>query len=699
MKTSNVVLLFAPLLCNSVVFAQALTSHSQNNAGDTLLVDAGFSASQLGKASAAAQKNELIISTGTVQGRWKWTGKGFVTTGFKNLQTGKEWVNQEPGYPADWDLMIFEGDVKLVSVKADISTDEGFTSEHIRVAAEMDYGMSEKYYPGSYLRVRFEIWAYPEASGFRTQLFVKGMQQWSAPGIACSNDYLADYLPVSARDLNRQTVGFYNDHDGRNADSLDFIESTIYPKPVSGTEKHDEASILFLYDKHEGIGLVKESHKVVNKPGINTGYFECGQNGITSTGWGLALSNIKKDEYQPCWANWRICWEGGEDEKQLAFKIFDRFRYPVAKEEVVLTTNIWGGGHGAASAKEEVVVKEIKSCADLGIDVVQIDAGWEGKESPDKRWQISKEAYPDGFQHIMKLAADNKVKLGIWNRAESVNQYDDKLIDLCDEGFLYHKIDIGSWSTYDMLNELTNHARALLAHSGHKAVINWDVTHKGLRVGYLFNREYGNLFLQNRRLRMEGKSNTDSFYVPARILKDQWTATSYLNLNKIMFNVQTTEFVPPEDSNARLYGDVYSFALTMMSAPLFFTETWRYSPADREAVKKIIRVYKQYREDLYQGYVFALGERPNDAAWAGFQNYHPGRDHGYLTLFRELNNQESKKRIPLRFLKDKKLLVEDLITADKTTYTVDKNGFVEFEMNRPASFKFCKYTILQPGTL
>jgi hypothetical protein len=693
MKT-NIILLFALLLCNSVVFTQTLSSNSQNNTGDTILVDAGFSGSKLASASAAAQQNELIISTKKVQGRWKWTGKGFVTTGFKNLQTGKEWVNQKPSHPADWDLRMFEGEVKLVSVKTDISTEEDFTSEHIRVTAEMDYEMSKKYYPNSLLRLRFEIWAYPEASGFRTQLFVKGMQQWAAPGIACSDDYVADYLPVSACNLTRQTIGFYNDHDGRNADSLDFVENRIYAKPVSGTEKHDDASILFLYDENEGLGLVKESHKVINKPGINTGYFECDEKGIVSTGWGLAMSNITKDRYQPCWANWRICWEGGEDEKQLAFKIFDRFRYPVRKEEIVLMTNIWGSGHGTESAKEEVVVKEIKSCAYLGIDVVQIDAGWEGKGSPDKRWQISKEAYPNGFQHIMNLAAENQVRLGIWNRAESVNQHDDKLIDLYDEGFLYYKIDIGSWSTYEMLNELTNHARALLEHSGHKAVINWDVTHKGLRVGYLFNREYGNLFLQNRRLRMQGKASPDSFYVPARILKDQWTAASYLNLNKIMFNVQTTEFVPPEDSNARLYGDVYSFALTMMSAPLFFTETWRYSQADRDAVREIIRVYKQYREDLYKGYVFSLGDRPNDAAWAGFQNYHPGKDHGYLTLFREINNQESKKRIRLWFLKDTKLLVEDLISGNKTKCVVDKNGFTQFEINKPASFNFYKYRIL-----
>lgn len=178
------------------------------------------------------------------------------------------------------------------------------------------------------------------------------------------------------------------------------------------------------------------------------------------------------------------------------------------------------------------------------------------------------------------------------------------------------------------------------------------------------------------------------------IFKDQWLFAPYLNLNQIMFNVQTTEHVDPEYSNARLYGDVYSFAIAMMSTPLFFTETHRYSPEDREAVKEIISICKKYREDLYQGYVFSLGERPDDTAWAGFQNVHPGKDFGYMTLYREIDNKKSTKNIQLKFLQDKKLMVEDLVTGKKKTLTVDKDGFTTYEIKEPASFKFYKYTIL-----
>jgi len=371
-------------------------------------------------------------------------------------------------------------------------------------------------------------------------------------------------------------------------------------------------------------------------------------------------------------------------------------RYPVAEEDKVIITNVWGGGQRIAGAKEENIVKEIKSSADLGIDVVQIDAGWAERIKPVKGWAISEDAYPNGFDKIMNVAKDKDIKLGIWNRAEHVNQFDDRLNTLCDYGFLYYKIDIGSWSTYDMLNEVTMHARELVKHSQYKAKINWDVTHKGLRVGYFFNREYGNLFLQNRRLDFKDQRNPLShLYVPRRILKDQWTMAPYLNLNQVMFNVQTTDLVSHEYSNAYLYGDVYSFAICMMCTPLYFTETWRFAKEDRAPVKELISIYKAHRNELYEGYVFALGERPDDTSWTGFQNYHPGQEFGYLTLFREIDNKESQKSLQLRFLKNKKIMIVDLMNGKKRTLLVDEDGFTEFKIEKPASFKFYKYTILQ----
>lgn len=683
-------------LCLTALSGGSATGSNPSPAPSLAGYDAALRSTRLKRATVAIEGDELVVSTGRVEGRWQWTGEGLVTCGLKDLKTRREWITQEPGYAADWDLRLFTGRPELKALTAEVSTDHGLTSEHLRITAELEYALPQDQYPNSGLRVRFEIWAYPDAPGLRTQVSLGTWGQWVAPGIASSDDYRIDYLPLTLAGLQRQTVGFYNDHDGRNADEIDFVESQVISAPFSGAEDYPRANMVFFSDAAGGVAVVKESPKVVNKPGVNTGSFRASGHGVESTGWGAALAYLERDRMFPCWASWRICWDRGEEEKQLALKQFDRLRYPVADDAIGLLCNVWGGGQRGAGAKEANILREIESCAGLGIDFLQIDAGWQDDDPTTPAWEPKPDFYPNGWGPIMSRAKESGVTLGIWSRATDVVANPDNLNRLYDAGFRQFKIDIGSWSTYDFLHKLTVIARDLKKHSGGKAMINWDVTHKGLRVGYLFNREYGNLFLQNRRLPFEneGRGPTTHTYVPRRILKDQWRAADYLNLNQMLINVQTTEFVPPEASNARLYGDAYSFAAALMSAPLFFTETWRYSPADRTAVGNLIAVYKQHRVALYAGYVFSVGALPTDESWSGFQNYHPGKDSGYLTLFRGLNNRETGQAIKLRFLQDRRLRLENLLTGEVSTISVDPSGETFFQLAEPASFRFYRYQVL-----
>jgi len=639
-------------------------------------------------ASAVSNKNDLVISTGVVQGTWKWTGKGYVTTGFKNLKTGTEWVSVANKSTADWSLGLLGMDkAKLVSLEALESDDDKFTSKHIAVVATIDY-------PNANMVLKYLIWAYPGASGLRTQLLIKGKKGFDADFKFNSDLAQTDCLPVKLNGLKLQTVGFYNDHDGRNADSLQMVDVIDFKNPAR-VDSFPLANMLFAYNDKEGFGLVKESQKVVNEPSVNTGIFYYNDKGIYNTGLGLASKDIKTDTFRPCWAVWRMAWTGNEDDKQLAIKMFDRKRYPIInKHDIFIMTNVWGGGGGGASASEENILKEIASCADLGIDVCQIDAGWETEDKKTKTWEPSTSVYPQGWTNIMKLANEKGVTMGVWNRASNLIKYPDRLRGLYDAGFKYFKIDIGGWDTYNILDSLTQQARDLVLYSNYTARVNWDVTHKYIRVGYLFGREYGNLFLQNRRLRMErDKTFTSHIYVPRRILKDQWMASQYLNLNEILINVQNTDLVLKEYSNAHLYGNLYSFAIAMMSSPLFFQETWRYNPEVRDPLRNLISIYKKHRVEMYKGYVFPIGDLPNDESWTGFQNYNPETSTGFITLFREINNKEANKEIKLKFLKGKTLRMENLLTGETRTVKVDANGNAPFNRADAASFLFLKYTI------
>lgn len=81
-------------------------------------------------------------------------------------------------------------------------------------------------------------------------------------------------------------------------------------------------------------------------------------------------------------------------------------------------------------------------------------------------------------------------------------------------------------------------------------------------------------------------------------------------------------------------------------------------------------------------------------AKTGFQSYHPEKSSGYLTLFRGINNRESARKISLRFIKDRRLRLDDLISGSTKTITVDETGTTEFEIDAPTSFRFYRYEIL-----
>ncbi len=639
-------------------------------------------------ASAFSNKKEIVVSTGVVEGRWGWTGSGFVSTGFNNLATGTQWGSEQKGVLADWNLGNLDmGKAKLISVDAAVNDDEKFTSKHIAVVATIEY-------PKAKLVLKYLIWAYPGASGLRTQLLVKGQKGFVADPVFNSNLAKTDFLPIKVKGLKFQTVGFYNDHDGRNADSLQMVDVIDFNNPPTADSFHD-ANMLYAYNDKEGFGLIKESQKVVNEPSVNTGIFVYDEKGVYNTGWGLSTKDIVTDKFRPCWAVWRMVWKGDDDDKQLAVKMFDRKRYPIInKYDIFLMANVWGGGKSSASASEENILKEISSCADLGIDVCQIDAGWGPDAVSKKTWEPAKTVYPQGWTNIMKAANEKGVTMGVWNKAMDLIKYPDRLRGLYDAGFKYYKIDIAGWDTYNTIDSLTLIARDLVKYSDYTARINWDITHKFIRFGYLYGREYGNLFLQNRRLIRETDTKpTSHIYIPRRILKDQWMASQYLNLNEILMNVQNTDLVHKDYSNAHLYGNLYSFAIAMMSAPLFFQETWRYNPQVREPLRNLISIYKKHRTEMYNGYVFPIGDLPNDTSWTGFQNYNPDAKTGYFTIFREINNTQSEKSIKLKFLNGKSIQLENLLTGEKETIQVDVNGNVVFKSVKAATFLFYRYVI------
>ncbi len=648
--------------------------------------------STLGNAVAAFDGQTLSVSTGLMQRSWRWTGRGFVTVELTNLTTGRSWCH-EPARACDWVLpgqADDNGAAELTGIAATVGDDEGFTAEHIEAIASMDY-------PEAAQQVQLVVWVYPDSPGIRTLLRTRAMAGY-APG-AEAQERRVEHVPVAFGDANRRMFGYYNDTQNRNDTHYDILKEETIDAPLAGPEWCEWASAYCVEDGDEGLAILKESHKCPNQRGVDTGWFAAdAEGGLISTGWGLLPREVLPDRYRNAWASWCICYDGGDDRRELAFKQFGRLRFPIDPDrDAYVMANTWGSGSttpgdtGRDYAGEKVVLNEIDSCADLGIEVQQIDDGWQVEVGATSwqcdAWRPHAERYPDGWARVRARAAERGVGMGLWAAAQPISLEDLKW-NFDTGGFGYYKLDFANLNNHEAIEELMAKVRAFVLYTRHAARVNWDVTEISRRYGYFFAREYGLLYLENRKPRIPSPTT----YRPHTVLRDVWQLSRYINLTKIQCSVQNLDAVNPERSDARLYNHAYNVAITLMGTPLFFQLTSRYSEAARDAIRPLLAAYKAHRREMFAGYVFPIGSKPDGRSWPGFQCHVPDADAGYLTIFRELHNTAAEQTIALKFLASKTITLTDLMRNETSTVTVGDDGSVDFTIDTPADFRFYRYT-------
>ncbi|KJF45340.1 hypothetical protein LH29_08170 [Draconibacterium sediminis] len=499
-----------------------------------------------------------------------------------------------------------------------------------------------------------------------------------------------DFLPVDAAKLTRRYVGYYNDTQHRNKRETHLLKEELLTAPLPENEKNTWASVLYLEDRDEVLIVVKESHKCVNQYGYDTGDYELSKQGISNTGTGLSPVEVLPYRYRHAWASWVICGENSDEGRQLALKKFERQRFPVnPKTDIYIIANTWGSDRGINAATESNAIIELKSQHYLGIDVQQIDDGWQ-KNNAGKQtvgWYPTIDKFPNGFERVKNVADSLGMKLGLWFAAQPV-----KLQEMKDNhdagGFSYYKLDFANLRNHDQIEQMIEKIRAYELYTDHKSKVNWDVTENAPRFGYFWAKEYGCVFLENRK----PKFPENVVYTPYLVLRDLWHLSKYCNLNKFQGSVQNIDKVDTLASDAYLHNHPYSAAIPLMSTPLFFQETQFYSPEAKEQIKKVLTAYKQVRYDIYQSFVFPLGEEPDNASWTGFQAHHPTKNIGFINIFREINNSESVKKIQLKFLKNQKIEFTDLMTNKSFSFRADKDGFVEFNIDNACDFRMLKYS-------
>jgi len=667
---------------------------------------------KLGDAFVKFSGNILEVSTGKISRKWEWRGSGFATVEMiaGSLKYGRGLTNDyRAGADSDYNIFGLTAGAKAVLRSADARIDEDtMSSPHIEIELISEY-------PQLQICVKYVIWVYPGANGLRTQLFVKSFGDYK-PAANCGESITetvefctAEFNAAKFNAVSRiKAAGYYNDTQNRNRAETEIIREEDFINPAalksgnpdvpgglveSGGLAVDWANLAALIDKDgNGICVVKESNKCVNQSAYETGAFKY-KNGILKvTGAGFTPDDICEEKYLFAWAAWTIFFNGGDDGLQTAVKEFDRLRYPVNSErDIYIMANNWGTSDPADArdtASAENVLKDIPVAAEIGVDVVQVDDGWQfasGVQKPSYSvpWYVHKDKYPDGWEMITKPARELGLKLGLWFAWTASA---DEMIDNMKQGdFKYFKIDFANLKTRAQFDSLYEKAVKLYRAGEGKVRINWDATEIAPRMGYFFGREFGNIYLENRKPFVPEKV----VYVPYLVLRDAWQVAKFTNINKFQVTLQNLDLINKETSDAHLHNFPYCAMISFMGSPIFFQQVQFLSAQAITQLKKIIAVYKKHREQMYSCYVYPVGEKPDNSSWTGFQFVNG--DHGYIVVFRELNNKHKTGVIKLKFLRNINLDAVNVMTTDRSTIKVDDEGRAEFSIADPCGFVWYQY--------
>lgn len=335
-----------------------------------------------------------------------------------------------------------------------------------------------------------------------------------------------------------------------------------------------------------------------------------------------------------------------------AYKSWFRAMYK-GEDKLFVMSNTWGDRSQDSAVSESFMMGEIDRAACIGVDIVQIDDGWQKGATANSKvasggvwegyyacdpdfWKPNPSRFPRGLAPVAAYAKEKGVELGLWFSPDSSDEFQNHEKDA--------ETILSLWRTYgirtfklDGVNLPSKRAEtnflslltALVSGSEGKIRFNLDITAQN-RLGYLYQKSFGTLFVENRY--------TDwGNYYPHNTLKNLWCLSRYFPTEKFQFellNPERNKDKYPNDPFAPYLYDIdYEFASVMLADPLVWMEMTHLSDENTEKLRKIVALWREHREKLRRATVFPIGDMPSGQAFTGFQAV-CGKE-GYLVLFRE----------------------------------------------------------------
>ena len=361
-----------------------------------------------------------------------------------------------------------------------------------------------------------------------------------------------------------------------------------------------------------------------------------------------------------------LVYAGGAAGRRRALTAFQRALRPFRPgRDGVLLSNTWGAGNRDSRICQDFLLKEIEAGARIGVDVIQIDDGWQRGRSANSQkkvaagqkkvwtgywaaspdfWKEDLERFPDGLGFLAKKAAEKGMRFGLWfgpdssDDAANWERDADCLIDYHRRlGIDYFKVDSMKLFTPLALERNRKMFDKMLAASNGEMVFDLDCTAE-VRPGYFGVPDIGPLFVENR-------SSRRMAYWPHCTLKNLWDLAQVVDPVRLRM-----EFNNPDTERARYawsplghprYRPDALFATVMAASPLAWMELSDVSEASVAALAPLVKTWKAERARWYGGVIHPVAEHPDGFAWTGFVSEAADGKGGYALLFRELNESAS----------------------------------------------------------
>lgn len=439
-----------------------------------------------------------------------------------------------------------------------------------------------------------------------------------------------------------------------------------------------EGNIFFLENEHDGNAYViitdcPDNEKAVLTVNDFTVDLNCGTNPV-------AIVPCKKGE----------CYEACRTE----------YKKRMPNRPLISMSNTWGDRNGFSRVCEAFVMREIDKAAVLGLDVVQIDDGWQVGNTADPSildsknrrtfddyfWQLNTERFPNGIRFLSDYAAKKAVKLGLWFAPDSRDHFARAKRDIAilknaydNWGARFFKLDM-YWIECDEDRDAFLSLLKAVYDFGDDVFVQIDVTTPA-RINYLCGREYGTIFVENRYTKWRT-------YYPNRTLKNLWLLSSCIPASKLQFELVNSGlnadcYDENDDFAPSKYDIDYLFASVMLSNPLFWMELQFLSDDNTEKLKKIIGFWHSYRDIFRNSDVSPIGEKPSGRSFTGFRIKN-GNDQ-YALLFREATFNDSGVYLMPRNINSAEVLLSN---AEVTVESM--SNALKATFSKPRSYAFIK---------